>query len=105
MQDQVGSHYLFIAYSCLSHAVNIGTQELISTYSKSPHYSPHDLNAHEPDVSSTGDRDEIGLVQAICIKVCSVFSHVDYFVEWIERNVHQQNGRSFTGQFKPRQVC
>jgi hypothetical protein len=56
-------------HSCLAHVINLGTQVLISTYSKTPHYSPYDPKAHEPDTSLRGDRDEIGLVRAICVKV------------------------------------
>ena len=56
-------------YSCLSHIINLGSQALISTYSKSPHYAPHDLKAHEPDTWIHGNHDEIGLIHAICVKV------------------------------------
>jgi hypothetical protein len=62
--------------SCLAHVINLGTQVLISTYSKSPHYGPHDPKAHEPDTSKTTDRDEIGLVWTICVKVCSVMLQI-----------------------------
>ena len=55
--------------SCLSHVINLGSQALISTYSKSPHYAPHDPKAHEPDTWNHGDHDEIGLIRAICVKV------------------------------------
>src|SRR5882762_2014080 len=37
--------------SCKAHVINLGTQVFIGTYSKSPHYSPHDPKAHEPDTS------------------------------------------------------
>ena len=56
-------------YSCLSHVVNLGSQALISTYSKLPHYAPHDPKAHEPNTWIHGNRDEIGLIRAICVKV------------------------------------
>jgi len=56
--------------SCLAHVINLGTQVLIGTYSKAPHYTPHSPQAHEPDSTQRGDHDEIGLVQAICVKVC-----------------------------------
>jgi hypothetical protein len=45
---------------------------LISTYSKAPHYAPHDPHTHEPDTTAQGDRDEIGLVRSISVKVCLV---------------------------------
>jgi hypothetical protein len=38
-------------------------------HSKSPHYNPCDPKAHEPDLFSRGDRDEVGLVCSICVKV------------------------------------
>ncbi|KAN0120573.1 Ribonuclease H-like domain containing protein [Russula decolorans] len=47
-------------FKVLDH-VNIAHKRLISTYSQSPHYAPHDPKAHEPDTSKTTDRDEIGL--------------------------------------------
>ena len=55
--------------SCQAHVINLGTQVFIGTYSKSPHYSPHDPKAHEPDTSNRGERDEIGLIRTICVKV------------------------------------
>jgi hypothetical protein len=62
---------LMEGFSCLAHVVNIGSQELIGTYSKAPHYTPHSPQAHEPDTTKQDNRDEIGLVRAICVKVCS----------------------------------
>ncbi|KIK47782.1 hypothetical protein CY34DRAFT_8650 [Suillus luteus UH-Slu-Lm8-n1] len=43
--------------------VGVTHKTLISSYSKSPHYNPHDLKAHE-----LSNRDEIGLVRSICVK-------------------------------------
>lgn len=57
--------------NCLAHVINLATQSFLSTYSKAPHYSPHDLKGHEPDTSQhIDDRDEIGLIRTICVKVC-----------------------------------
>lgn len=73
-QDQVSLFCYFIdgtannINSCLAHVINLGTQQLIGTYSKSVHYNPHDPHAHEPDMSLKVDRDEIGLVRSICVK-------------------------------------
>jgi hypothetical protein len=50
--------------SCLAHVINLATQMLISTYSKTPHYNPKQPNAHIPT-----SRDEVGLVRAIVVKV------------------------------------
>ena len=54
-------------------------QALITTYSKSKHYNPA-----EPDADLAGpERDEVGLVQAICVKAflhtIIVFFHLDGF--------------------------
>jgi hypothetical protein len=57
--------------SCLAHVINLGTQQLISTYSKAPHYNPHNLHAHELDLAQRVNHDEIGLVCCICVKECS----------------------------------
>jgi len=56
-------------HSCLAHVINLATQTFISAYSKAPHYSPHDPKSHEPDTSQMTNRDEIGLVRSICVKV------------------------------------
>lgn len=58
-----------IVFSCLTHVVDLGTQVLISTYSKAPHYKPHNPYAHEPDTTKHHNRDEIRLMHSICIKV------------------------------------
>jgi hypothetical protein len=55
---------LTLLYSCLAHVINLATQTLIATYSKAPHYNPHDPKGHEPTT-----RDEIGLIRSICVKV------------------------------------
>lgn len=54
--------------SCLAHVINLATQALIATYSKSPHFDPKDPEAHIP-VSRESSRDEVGLVRAIVVKV------------------------------------
>jgi hypothetical protein len=55
--------------SCLAHVINLATQQLISSYSKSPHFDPHKPNAHIPTT-----RDEVGLVRAIVVKVRNLLS-------------------------------
>ena len=50
--------------SCLAHVINLATQLLISTYSKSPHFDPKEPNAHVPT-----SRDEVGLIRSIVVKV------------------------------------
>ena len=55
--------------SCLAHVINLATQTLISTYSKAPHYSPHNLKSHKPNTAQKTNRDEIGLIRSICVKI------------------------------------
>ena len=67
-------------YRCLAHIINLATQALISTRSKAKYYSADAEDAHIPDLAAT-DRDETGLVRAICVKVwlrcCEAFvAHV-----------------------------
>jgi hypothetical protein len=52
----------------MAHIINLATQALISTYSKSSHFDPKSPESHLPDTSATL-RDEIGLVRAIAVKV------------------------------------
>jgi Na+-transporting methylmalonyl-CoA/oxaloacetate decarboxylase gamma subunit len=60
--------YLNYVIRCLAHIINLATQALISTRSKSKYYNPHDLEEHVPDVDAF-ERDEMGLVRAIAVKV------------------------------------
>jgi hypothetical protein len=61
----------------LAHIINLATQLLIATRSKAKYYSVHDANAAEDDNEDVGtvndNRDEVGLVRGICVKVCSPF--------------------------------
>ena len=54
--------------SCLAHVINLATQLLISTYSKSPHFDPTHPNAHVPTSC-----DEVGLVRSIVVKVWIIY--------------------------------
>jgi hypothetical protein len=58
--------------SCLAHIINLATQALIYTRSKAKYYNPHDIDAHVPETSSL-ERDELGLVRAIVVKVSTCF--------------------------------
>jgi hypothetical protein len=58
------SYQLLTKSSCLAHVVNLATQMLISTYSKSPHFDPKKPDAHIPTY-----RDEVGLIRAVVVKV------------------------------------
>ena len=63
--------YLLINISrCLAHVINLATQALLSAHSNAKHYDPAKPTDHEPDVDAFL-QDEIGLVQAIVVKVSS----------------------------------
>lgn len=64
VSSQTSLFQLLTADSCLAHVINLATQMLISTYSKSPYFDPKEPDAHVPTY-----RDEVGLVRAIVIKV------------------------------------
>lgn len=71
--DQVNFYKASIAtsdafFSCLAPVINIATQKLISGYSKSLHYNPHEPHTHVPNTDDIM-RDEIGLLRAIVVKV------------------------------------
>ncbi|KAJ7453402.1 hypothetical protein FB451DRAFT_1373762 [Mycena latifolia] len=55
--------------TCLAHVISLATQELISSYSKSPNFSPHDPEAHVPEAAPGSTREEIGLLRAIAVKL------------------------------------
>jgi hypothetical protein len=48
--------------------INLATQALISTYSKTKHFDPKEPTDHEPDIDAF-QRDEVGLIRAITVKV------------------------------------
>ncbi|KAG6888672.1 hypothetical protein C0992_007879 [Termitomyces sp. T32_za158] len=56
--------------NCLAHVINLATQCLISTYSKTPHFDPKNPEAHVPTA-----RDEVGLVRAVAVK------HINTFID------------------------
>ena len=70
------SDILTTFHSCLAHVINLATQALISTYSKTPHFDPATPEDH---LNIAGDqssaRDEVGLVRAIAVKVYNIHPH------------------------------
>ena len=56
------------------HIINLATQEVIATRSKSKFYNGDPEQDHTPEDVSAIERDEIGIVRAICIKVRLFFS-------------------------------
>ena len=67
---------------CLAHIINLATQALISTQSKSKYFSPHDdQDGDNLDAMSDGaERDEVGLIRAICVKVRLTYNFFCSFV-------------------------
>ena len=63
--------YWFSQPRCLAHIINLAAQALISTRSKAKYYDANaDEDAHIPSMEGE-DRDEVGLVRAISVKVCT----------------------------------
>ena len=88
--------------SCLAHVVNLATQALISTYSKSPHFDPKNPEAHIPTT-----QDEVGLIQTIAVKVSQVSFSAPYvhhkLILFGSKNP-LQNGKKCSKQFNRSQV-
>ncbi|KAF8231447.1 hypothetical protein L208DRAFT_1277218 [Tricholoma matsutake] len=57
---------------CLAHIINLAMQALILMHSKSKHFDLAELEANLP-ADCGFDRDEVGLVWAICVKVWLFF--------------------------------
>ena len=67
--------YLFLKHNrCLAHVINLATQALISGYSKTNFFDPTQPEAHEPESLEHFDRDVIGLIRAITVKVIIILS-------------------------------
>ena len=61
-------------YRCLAHIINLATQAVIAARSKSKHYNGDPNDDHLPDDLDANERDEIGIVRAICIMVRMLLS-------------------------------
>jgi hypothetical protein len=57
---------------CLAHIINLATQAIISVRTKSKYYNGDPTDDHIPEDIGDNERDEIGIIWAICIKVYSV---------------------------------
>jgi hypothetical protein len=60
---------LSLTHRCLAHIINLATQALISTHSKSKYYNGDLSDDQLPEDLGATNRDEIGIVRAICVKV------------------------------------
>jgi hypothetical protein len=63
---------LIMLYSCLAHVINLATQALIGMYSNSPHFNPKNPDSHIPTSC-----DEVGLIRAIVVKVCTYLQTIN----------------------------
>lgn len=83
---------------CLAHIINLATQALLSTHSKSKH-----VDAMKPDddlvVSRHGQRDEVGLVRSIAVKERSSASRKELF-----RNIQLRDEDSHVPTANPRHL-
>lgn len=60
-------------HRCLAHVIESAAQAVISTRSKSKYYSGDPEDDNLPEYLGVAERDEIGIIRAICIEVCNHF--------------------------------
>jgi hypothetical protein len=58
-----------MVHRCLAHIINLATQAVIATRSKAKYYNPDDDSEDPEDEEEEFERDEVGLVRKICVKV------------------------------------
>ena len=63
------------SYRCLAHIINLATQAVISTRSKSKFYSGDPEDDVICEEQGEFERDEVGIIRAICVKVCHTLLH------------------------------
>lgn len=68
--------------SCLAHVINLATQAFIAGYSKTKYFDPEKPDDHNPDIDAP-DRDVVGLVRAITVKVMSKFHCTGMYWQWL----------------------
>lgn len=69
--DPYSTYFLLLTvFSCLAHIINLATQALISTQSTAKYYDSNAEDSHVPDLAAA-ERDEVGLVRAVAVKVRS----------------------------------
>lgn len=99
--------YILVYYlSCLAHIINPATQQLISTKSKAKYYSVHEDYELDADIADPEqpNRDEVGLVRAIFVKVwCSFNLTLYYFrikLKFLLRLVPPLRGKNCLRRYK-----
>jgi hypothetical protein len=95
-------HGVMIYLRCLTHILNLATQLLISTKSNAKYYSVHDVDVSDADIDDPEqpDRDEVGLVRAICVKVWCSFIISDFNHKFFLRLVPLLNEKNCSRRFK-----
>ena len=69
---------------CAKNWASVTTQAVIYTCSKSKYYSGNPEDDTLPEAVATGDRDEIGIIWAICVKVgVSTFFYPSFLMCWV----------------------
>ena len=85
---------------CLAHIINLAAQAVISARSKSKYYNGNPADDHLPEDLAANERDEIGIVCAICIKVCIRFLQLTLSADlWVRRLARQPSRRSSSRLF------
>ncbi|KAJ2981763.1 hypothetical protein NUW54_g10828 [Trametes sanguinea] len=78
-------------WPCLAHIINLATQALLATYSRTPHFNAAEPKAHLNGLSTQSQersgRDEVGLIRAIAVKERSSAKRKDIF-----RNIQVKAG-------------
>ena len=57
---------------CLAHIINLATQAVITTRSKAKFHDGSPDDGELPEDLGASERDEVGLVRTICVKVCLI---------------------------------
>lgn len=87
-------------HRCLAHIINLATQALIATRSKAKYYNPHDLEDPEDEWVDI-ERDEVGLVRKICVKVGHYIPSSILVITWFfYRLVRHHNGRRSSSRYR-----
>ena len=90
---------LNLLYRCLAHIINLATQVVISTCSKSKYYSGDPEDDTVPEDAGTGDQDKIGIIGAICMKVWLIYLLPLFTYGW-DRHAPLRNESNCSRQFK-----
>ena len=70
--DRRISKLIFYCNRCLAHIINLAAQALITGYSKTKFFDPAHPEAHNPVSLEDSERDVVGLIRAIAVKVLSI---------------------------------